>query len=474
MRSRNEGESGLVRRGGSWVVPVVVWLLLTACGASTADTPVSTSTVAATAPPTTVTVTRPATTETSGEVGAPPNSVPVVELPGIVWRRVDIEGGLGLDLVEKAIPLADCSFDGECGPIAGYVAVGSGYDDFERAGIIWLSDDGDTWERVAVFGGEDEYHIFDVAYRDGTLVAVGGIDPTPLPDLLIWGTAERYVPKIWTSFDLGRTWALVADGADLIPTPFEGGVHAVAATDEGFVAGGWDGFWFSPDGTRWEHLEISGGSEVPPPGDRWGSRIGVHRIVRWSGGFVAISQMFSEQHTWTSSNGIDWEEHPGVVLVDDGFLLGVVEGPGEAGLLGVGFTFPTDDGPWDSYPAVWRSANGAEWSAVPKNPEWLDQSGMPMQGMHAVGRVGEWLIAVGDSHYRSETESIAMMWVSSDGGETWSTLPVGSELVGRYRGPSSRFLDVVTTRDPEGMVRIIVSGFYGDEAAIWIGESTSG
>lgn len=128
----------------------------------------------------------------------------------------------------------------------GLVAVGSdGLNSDAPTGrasaVVWTSVDGLTWSRVphdeAVFGGEGDQGMFDVA--------VGG------PGLVAVGENDQGAP-IWTSVD-GLNWSRVPNDETVFKADTR--IGKVIATDAGLVAVGSDGILTSTDGITWALID---------------------------------------------------------------------------------------------------------------------------------------------------------------------------------------------------------------------------
>ena len=123
----------------------------------------------------------------------------------------------------------------------------------DSVAAIWVSADGNSWERVdsdsAVFGPDTS--ILDVTWGPAGYLAVG--------------TEEGSRPVIWHSPD-GEAWTAV----DIAGQPFDttGTLASVAPLESGYVAagphgfadqwGGWVTLWTSPDGLTWDRVHAIG------------------------------------------------------------------------------------------------------------------------------------------------------------------------------------------------------------------------
>lgn len=129
----------------------------------------------------------------------------------------------------------------------GWFTLGTNPVDFEPVGF--RSDDGLTWEKVAVDGFTGPADINSIVATDGALVAVGSYRDDEQPDM------GGFRATAWRSED-GSTWAEVP----LPEATGESYADGVAATDAGLVAvGGSDGsgaVWTSTDaGATWSRSQ---------------------------------------------------------------------------------------------------------------------------------------------------------------------------------------------------------------------------
>lgn len=193
-----------------------------------------------------------------------------VALAGHVWLSED---GSVFDVVVSEPmwgPGVEQPFDSACGPrtltspdIPPMVATDSGYlamtssNSSEPFGVspvceptIWHSEDGYDW---AQSGSplESRAFVYDLAWRDGRFVAVGGLD---VGDPAAWTSTDGLE---WESLLPGESWGEV----DLVAVEAgRGGWIVVGKLSErsGFAG------WTSPDGVCWEALplDVDGGDAV--------------------------------------------------------------------------------------------------------------------------------------------------------------------------------------------------------------------
>ncbi len=389
----------------------------------------------------------------------------------IEWQRVDLEGTPGVDLVARAIPLIDCDDPSFCGRPRGFVAVGSAPNGTDRSGMVWRSDDGITWELAALLGGgEGRVFVHDVAYRDGTVVAVGGIDPTG------FGSGRKddpYVPMIWISRDLGASWDLVASGSDLAAEHVDRVVRSVVAVDDGFVAGGPGGAWTSETGEEWIRRPVESDGLVD-----------FEHLTAWSGGLLAWGDETPGEgwrqtlRVWVSADGVQWQERPteGIVRDDQNWYLNaVVEAPQGGVLIAVGS---------GGRPPIWTSTDGADWDLVDVDLP-TDAFGWVQQAYSATG-FGKMVAVFGE--YGARQDAVirqgltAVGWRTEDAGATWSVIETPSEVFGALSGASSSVSSASAFRDPiTGEWFILLGGSYEQvdqdpsnrnnmNPAVWLGK----
>jgi hypothetical protein len=237
----------------------------------------------------------------------------------------------------------------------GIVAVGTEY--FSRlpnlgptpphAGRVWLSADGQQWQDVTpvdIFGNTSLHDV--ILTSDGSLIAFGTVSAAADYGLTPSGEAA------WSSVD-GRIWTPVETG---LPTPpmalsISQGGHGYLAHLVEFGATHGSELWFSEDGRSWEHVRtlrdgqksLGAGAEgfvvvgvdglygdvnpfaiasgdgrewldsPQPPDDAW-------LVTPRGGDWLAIAAGFAgspvstEARTWSSPDGLDWVETPGIPL----------------------------------------------------------------------------------------------------------------------------------------------------------------
>jgi len=127
----------------------------------------------------------------------------------------------------------------------------------ERVAAVWMSTDGQSWERVDPTqpGFDGPSVMYDVAWGSGGFIATG--------------SAGGVEAAIWTSPD-GYAWSRL----DLSVEPFDSiaTLASVAALESGYVAGGphafedmrggWMTLWTSVDGKVWDRVQTTGPGHV--------------------------------------------------------------------------------------------------------------------------------------------------------------------------------------------------------------------
>ncbi|MGH9051341.1 MAG: hypothetical protein ACRDY4_16540 [Acidimicrobiia bacterium] len=132
--------------------------------------------------------------------------------------------------------------------------------------VVWRSNDGRSWRRVAEDGlsdpaGYSYQTVHSAVIRDNTWLAALGTECA--------GCYDDFVFGLWRSDDGGATWAELDDveGLDDVDLPNSDALPAVVAADDGFLAFGRAEVlergedepalfraWRSEDGERWEEV----------------------------------------------------------------------------------------------------------------------------------------------------------------------------------------------------------------------------
>jgi hypothetical protein len=374
----------------------------------------------------------------------------VLASPEVAWTAYELPHGEFGDIASEVVAIVPCD-DGMCAA-EGFVAVGAGLEAGSWQPLAWISADGADWERIVLpMGGDGDYFIHDVAFRDGLLVAVGGIDPTANG----WGRPDLpFEPMIWRSHDLGSSWELVAQGVDLVDEDVQHVIQVVLSTPEGFMAGGVGGSWTSEDGRVWQRHRV-GGNDVSFD---W--------IAPWSMGYLAwgdSTEGWSETSSlWRSRDGMSWTEVPTISLLpEDGEFTAL----SDVDQSSTGWLIASGTG---TRPPVWRSEDGVTWEAVAS--ELPTNSLGRLQFSTAVVDLGGG-IAIFGSYAERTGPSRAIGWWTPDDGETLLPLDMPAEVFGRLSGPNSYVRSATVFTDPtSGAQRLLLVGEYDDASTVWIGE----
>jgi hypothetical protein len=337
----------------------------------------------------------------------------------------------------------------------GYVAVGTvnasccaEENPADNWGVVWTSDDGRTWV-LRDTARELAHASLDGVVTDGSVLLAYGTYAAPAPD-----EPGVSAPALWTSTDAVEWRRVEGDVPSRVVAGESGFVGAVVSqtrsTGEPFL-----GFMHSTDGYVWTatgtqswvgHLE----DLIAIPG----------------GGALAVASFTSEPVgdggptyralVWRSDDGLTWDgpypTSPGTRIVSLAVAAGVFVAVGSVDeQLG--------DGSISSSGAVWSSDDGVEWQR-----EVIAIS--PGETVNAIFAVGDTLIAEGDTSRNGIAN--AMVWVSTDGGQTWGRLPDQDA----FSGTNNAFGSLIET--PFGI--LAVGSRWGGNHAIpqaWIAQPPS-
>jgi hypothetical protein len=221
-----------------------------------------------------------------------------------------------------------------------------------RGVLAWRSTDGQTWEVIESQSPlfTDGYYIQQLVAHDDGLVAREIGFPVWSSRVWSWTPQDSWTASDLGDFDHGRTPLLLTgmawDGERLVAVggPFRGDYDAPPI----------GGVWVSPDGKRWEAIEVPSmstaelGSVVAVPG----------------GGFLATGQQDSVVSAWGSADGRTWEARslPEVAGLTASHVV-------EAGDVLVALGFAEDR------TAAWVSSDGIAWGAPAVLPP-LDETRM--------------------------------------------------------------------------------------------------
>ena len=227
--------------------------------------------------------------------------------------------------------------------------------------VVWLSDDGRTWE----------------------LVDTG----QPVPEHVAW-TGNGYVgslnteagPQFLTSDD-GRAWQVTGEPGDhgqgrledMVADPATGAVVAVGYQEvvnaEGLLDSSSAAAWRSLDGQSWERAPDQDALVVGPPGGAY-----MFAVAHTGSGWVALGRADNDgaydSGAWTSADGLAWTRLRGrdSPIGADTYANAITWTGSEL------VAFGTISGRGGSTVAAWVSADGSEWSSVPEQPGLSDGS----------------------------------------------------------------------------------------------------
>jgi hypothetical protein len=312
-----------------------------------------------------------------------------------------------------------------------------GEGDYRQNGVIFASDDGVNWVRLA----ED-----DPALSLGTVLMYSVTDGGP--GLVAVGigcenTTEGCRPHAtaWTSVD-GTSWTRTPEDATIFGdgTTQTSGMVGVADTSHGLIAVGsmdyWTfddegvedlhtahpAVWISDDGITWEHAWEGTGSAVER-NDYYDVPVYMTSIVEGPDGrLVAVGVTTDENGepiatVWTSVDGRQWERiEPDDAVFNPGTVMWELT-LGEHGYVAVG-----TDGDTDA--AIWQSPDGATWTRVDTAAQSFDGIG----SLSSVTALDSGYVTVGSQAFIDATGGWVTLWTSADGA-TWDrvlTLDPGS------------------------------------------------
>jgi len=336
----------------------------------------------------------------------PPTTIPA----GGVWQRV------GVEVMDPVVGLFDMTE-------ADSRLVAVGFDpgaDFRQDGVIFVSEDGLTWTRLA----EN-----DPALTTGTVLMYGITEGGP--GLVAVGMscednpceASPY-PTVWTSVD-GNAWTRSPNEPDVFGT--WGAIEDVVATDHGIVAAGWlagsdaddviwsrPAVWLSPDGAEW--TRVWEGERVS------GSHAFLGAVaVSPDGVLVAVGSGQNELDepvaaVWTSTDAHLWERvEPNSPAfgdqTDPNILMPVDVAWGSSGFIAVG-------GQGGSQVAIWHSPDGRSWTRI----ETADQPFGTGGTLGSVAALQSGFVAAGpgfDDFNGPPVPPPVTLWTSVDG-STWN------------------------------------------------------
>ncbi|MCJ7780153.1 MAG: hypothetical protein MUQ27_04955, partial [Acidimicrobiia bacterium] len=389
--------------------------------------------------------TAPTTLPTPLTTAPPP---PVTTVPTTPAGIVESWGRVGADVMQPVVGLFAIA-------VANSRLVAAGFDpgdDFRQDGVIFASDDGTTWTRLAENDPAlttGSVLIYGITEGGPGLVAVGvSCDDNAFP----CESGDR--PTVWSSVN-GTSWTRsVVD-----PDVGRGALQDVVKTDHGLVAAGWahgpeaDGvaqshltMWLSSDGLSWSR-EWTGDSVAL--GEDWlpGEVIGA--LASGSDGLiVGVGSARNEDGlrdaaVWISTDAHSWERidptSPAFASKNsvDVVMFDVTAGP--AGLVAVGSEFGGASGP---QVAVWHSSDARNWTRVDTAGQMFGTTG----ALSSVAALEAGFVAAGPEGF-GLGEGPVTVWTSPDG-STWDrvlVLDAGSAQAMVTTGPAFAIAGQVVT-----------------------------
>ncbi len=241
--------------------------------------------------------------------------------------------------------------------------------------------------------------------------------PTPV------GPSSTATELTWsrsTSADLGgparqSADSVVAAGSGLVALG-----HAAAPSVDGGGESPPGVVWTSPDGSQWTRV-------VTQPFPRGCADLPTNRLWRaaaaGSPGLVAVggTQCGESNGTWTSADGMAWQQQSGTLRGDMSDV--TVGGPG---FVAVGAS--------GRDAAVWTSPDGQTWTPAPKDKAAFADKGMV--AMTRITRGGPGLVAIGAQGDKKQgAVYAAAVWTSGDG-EAWTRIPHDEAVFGSEDRPA--------------------------------------
>jgi hypothetical protein len=298
-----------------------------------------------------------------GEEDSLPSGVIFASDDGVTWTRLAEDDGA---LTSGMVIMHSIA---EGGP--GLVAVGTGCEDGTPCNvvhpIVWTSVDGTEWIRSAA--DEDVFGRFgvmlDVIATDHGIVAVGSIagdDPSLIR------------PAVWLSPN-GAEWERVWEGEfvntrpPLLTSGFTPGFEAVAVNSDGLIVGvglgeNDDGelvaaVWISGDGRAWERIE----SNSPDFSGETGLNVTMLDVAWGSSGFTAVgTDGGAKVAIWQSPDGLSWAR---IDITDQPFdTTGTLSSVAalDTGFVTAGPHAVADQG--EGPVTLWTSPDGSTWDRV--------------------------------------------------------------------------------------------------------------
>jgi hypothetical protein len=436
------------RHWNGWLVAAAAFVVVLVTGAALVllTAPVNEPAIAPTS------TTLPQTPTTASTI--PPEPVPpMVES----WQRV---GGAVMAPVVGTFGMA------EAGSRLFVVGFDPGEDNYRQNGVIFASEDGVNWVRLAERDPAlnlGAVLMFDVTAGGPGLVAVGmGCE----------NEAEGCAPHAtaWTSVD-GTSWtrtpedpAIYGDSATQTSA-----MAGVAETSHGLVAVGAMEFWTldeegveqsvtihpavwtSGDGITWERTWEGAGTVVAPD-DYQEVTPSMDAVVEGPDGtLVAVGASLDSAGepiaaVWLSDDGGSWERvEPNTNVFSPGTVM-IEVAHGDSGFVAVGA-----DGP---NVGIWRSLDGTTWTRVDTSAGPFDGGG----GLSSVAALDGGYVVVGPDPVFNSGSRWVTVWTSPDGA-TWD----------RVAHPAEGYATEVVVVDGGIVVSGGLLGTDNFHAAVWAG-----
>lgn len=279
---------------------------------------------------------------------------------GHAWRGIPEQAAFG---TEGRLLFTTLATDGSRILLAGFEQRGE-----EITGALWISDDGERWDRAATPPGAIE----GIAWTGQDFVAVGYASS---------GDGDRAVAA-WVSPD-GEQWERAPHDPDAFESDDELQLVSLAAGPRGIVAVGMEGtdgaVWYSPDGWSWQRVSrgvrFFGGE---------GYQV-VHDVLAMTDGYLAVGGSDEAgAMAWHSPDGSTWEPVTGL---GPGSLRAVTAVPG--GVVGVG----VENRSGVLRAAAWSSSDGIRWQRIPHDEATFGGDGNTV--MYDVAFRGSRVVGVG-------------------------------------------------------------------------------
>lgn len=301
----------------------------------------------------------------------------------------------------------------------GVVAVGAtdGFPFTDAA--VWTSPDGHSWSRVdegaVVFGddpasgdAEGSQIMSDVAVGRFGIVAVG-----------FAGRRSDYDAAVWISAD-GEEWERIPHDEAIFGGSGIQAAYSVVQFDNTVIAVGESAgraqVWVSHDGREWARASV-----VDAPGGDKTEPTAMRDVAVWEHGLVAVGSAGSRSRpaVWLSNNGITWNRLPEYLGAGSSGVEGGETAGGSMTLVAARETGLVAIGKSKAGPIVWASVDGFEWRKL--DATFIDVPVATRASIAGVVWDGDRLIAVGGYEGKDPgwCPCVAVIWVSLDGGRTW-------------------------------------------------------